>query len=128
LLKDTFAKIRSTPQIDNSQDWFLIEAKETNGYTIVKLRRDLNTCDKEGDLEIRKETNYLVFAWNDKDLLTGINDWQYHGKNRRIKVEFLLNFRSETLEEEDLDIKDAFIHEMKLNNVKYFHIFDKLVN
>jgi hypothetical protein len=117
ILKDTFAKIRSTPQIDKSQDWFLIEAREINGYTIVKLRRNLDTCDKEGDLEIRKETNYLVFAWNDKDPVTGVNDWQYHGKNRRIKVEFLLNYKDETLEQEDLDIKDAFIHEMKLNNV-----------
>ena len=116
-LKDTHATRFSTPQTDPQQDWFLIEAAELSGYTIVKMKRKLNTCDKDHDMEIKAETNYLIVAWNDADPITGNNDWRYHGANRRSKVEFLLLYRDESLTDEDQEIANAITVEYKLAKV-----------
>ena len=91
ILKDTYANSRSTPKIDPKQDWILLEAREIKNYTTLKIKRKLNTCDKENDLEIKEETQRLIFAWNDFDPVTGENDWLYHGRNRKIKSAILLN-------------------------------------
>jgi hypothetical protein len=115
--KDTYASDFKTPMTDKHQDWFLIEASELNGYTIVKLKRKLNTCDKEEDFEIKDETHYLLFAWNNIDPATGNNDWVYHGPNRRIKVDILLNFKNETLSEESEDVVNAIKYDYFLPNV-----------
>ena len=116
-LKDTHATGFSTPQTDPQQDWFLIEAAELSGYTIVKMKRKLNTCDKDHDMEIKAETNYLIVAWDDADPITGNNDWRYHGANRRSKVEFLLLYRDESLTDEDHEIANSITVEYKLPNV-----------
>ena len=39
------------PEVDKSQDWFLIHAREENHKTILKFVRKLDTCD-EDDLPI----------------------------------------------------------------------------
>lgn len=117
-LKDTHATGFVTPITDNAQDWVLIGAKEENGYTILKMKRKLNTCDKENDIEIKEETNYLIVAWNDEDPVTGNNDWKYHDVNRRIKVEYLLNFRNETLVDENTDLQNALNYTYRLNNLQ----------
>lgn len=124
-LKDTHATGFSTPQTDPSQDWHLIEAKQINGYTIVKMKRKLETCDKAHDIAIQEETNYLIFAWNDRDPVTGNNDWGYHGTNRRTKVDYLLLYKNETLTEEDNDLEGAYISEFRLDNVVVGSYFKK---
>jgi hypothetical protein len=72
----------------------LLDSNEVNGYTILKFKRKLSTCDTH-DVEIKKETNHMIFAWNDKDPVTGNNDWSYHFKNKRIRVDYLLDYKNE---------------------------------
>jgi len=76
------------------QDWTLLAGKEMDGYTIIKMSRPLKTCDEENDIEIKKETNYLIFAWNPSDPVN--NNWKYHDKNRRVRVLMLLGYRDPT--------------------------------
>jgi hypothetical protein len=103
--------------IDAQQDLNLIESKEENGYTILKFKRKLNTCDKDDDLVIKKETNYLIAAWNNNDP-TVENGWLKHDLNsKRVKVDYLLGFRDteEDLIASELEVSDNV--EMKLTNV-----------
>ena len=117
-LKDTHVKTEKTkPIIDKIQDWFLVDAKEVDGYTILKIKRSLITCDKDDDIDIKKETSYLLFAWNDNDPVTGENDWGYHGKNRRIKVDMLLGFKNEDADFDDQELKEATPIDLVLNKV-----------
>ena len=103
--------------IDAQQDLNLIESKEENGYTVLKFKRKLNTCDKDDDLTIKKETNYLIAAWNKNDPIVE-NGWLKHDSNsKRVKVEYLLGFRDT---EEDLIVSESDVSdkvEMKLTNV-----------
>ena len=120
-LKDTHVETEKTkPFLDKIQDWFLVDAKEVDGYTILKIKRSLITCDKENDLDIKMETNYLLFAWNDQDPATGENDWGYHGKNRRIKVDMLLGFKNEDADFDDQELKEATPIDLVLDKVMFF--------
>ena len=51
ILKDRFAEARSLPPIDPSQDWFLLNSEEENGFTILEFSRNFTTCD-DRDLDI----------------------------------------------------------------------------
>ena len=98
--KDTYSSEVSSPKIDEKQDWMLLDSNEINGYTILKFKRKLATCDTK-DVEIKKETNHMIFAWNDKDPVSGNNDWSYHFKNKRIRVDYLLDYKSEKVKLDD---------------------------
>ncbi|CAF1000533.1 unnamed protein product [Brachionus calyciflorus] len=113
-LKDTYATSKSTPLVDDEQNWDLLDASEQDGYTILKIKRKLITCDQGNDYDIKLETQRLIFAWSDQDPETGDNDWSYHGANRKIKSAILLNFQDETSQIPDSEIND--VHEIHLNN------------
>lgn len=107
------------------QDLILIESKEENGYTVLKFKRKLNTCDKDDDMIIKKETNYLIAAWNNNDPATE-NGWQKHDFNsKRIKVDYLLGFKDTV---EDLIASESLVSQkvsLQLKNVNkllYFSI------
>jgi hypothetical protein len=119
-LKDTHVDSSKTkPLLDKQQDLTLIDSKELNGYTILKFKRKLNTCDKD-DMEIKIETNYMIFAWNDEDPLTGNDDWKKHvGSNKRSKVDYLLSFREAPMPQQQIDEEGAYKFEMKLDNVSF---------
>lgn len=121
--QDTHAVARSAPIVDPSQDWSLIEGAQTNGYTIVKYKRPLKSCDTENDIEIKKETNYLIFAWNAQDPVD--DKWAYHGKNRRIVVDMLLNFRpvDQNLETLVVESENAHKIDFTLKNVRNKNFF-----
>ena len=122
-LKDTHSEKNSKPKIDKTQDWFLVDAKEVDGYTILKIKRSLITCDKNDDLDIKTETNYLLFAWNDKDPVTGENDFDYHGKNKRTKVDMLLGFRNQDVGVDvNSELSQAMPVDLVLNNVNMLFI------
>ena len=97
----------------------LLESKEQDGYTILKFKRKLNTCDKDNDMVIKKETNYLIAAWNEIDPQSEDGWIKHASKNKRVKVDFLLGFRDV---EEDLvaiESQNATAHEYKLSEVFY---------
>ena len=39
--------------MDNEQNWDLLDGAEIDGYTILKYKRKLFSCDKENDKEIK---------------------------------------------------------------------------
>ena len=50
-IQDRHTTAHAPPELDSSQDWFLIEGKENEFGTILKFVRKLDTCDKD-DLPI----------------------------------------------------------------------------
>ena len=119
-LKDTHVDSSKTkPLLDKQQDLTLIDSKELNGYTILKFKRKLNTCDKD-DIEIKIETNYMIFAWNDEDPLTGNDDWKKHvGSNKRTKVDYLLSFKEPILPQQQIVEEAAYKYDVILKNVSF---------
>ena len=47
LLQDRYAYGRTTPSIDDSQDWVLTGANEEGGFTTLQFERKLDTCDPD---------------------------------------------------------------------------------
>lgn len=52
-LKDCHATGKYAPTEDPQQDYILIDGIEVDGYTILKFKRKLITCDKSNDKEIK---------------------------------------------------------------------------
>jgi hypothetical protein len=117
-LKDCYAAGRSAPVSDLQQDYILLDGAEIEGYTILKFKRKLNTCDDINDKEIKIGTQYMIFAWNNVDPLTGNNDWKYHGSTNRVsRTIMLLTFKDESLDQQTNLPTDTFTHSMRVPNV-----------
>jgi hypothetical protein len=67
--------------IDKKQDWTLLAHSISNGYTIVKFKRDLDTCDDKEDIAIESGTPRIIYAWNTNQPINGAID--YHGTRNR---------------------------------------------
>ncbi|RMZ97977.1 DBH-like monooxygenase 1 -like protein, partial [Brachionus plicatilis] len=78
-LFDTFATRKSSPLKDAQQDWTMLEAREVNGFTLLKLKRKLNTGDTN-DIAITNKPTFLIFSWNNQDPIS--ESWIYHGPNK----------------------------------------------
>lgn len=72
LIKDCYALNNSKPMIDKTtNDWFPLNGREENGWTIIQFKRLLNTCDQQMDvpikvndtLELCRSTNEIL-VWN----------------------------------------------------------------
>ena len=58
--QDRFAAIAHIlPPIDESQDWYLVNSDQQNGYTMMEVTRQLVTCDKK-DVPIRVKCNRVI--------------------------------------------------------------------
>ena len=51
-MQDRFADGRYLPDVDESQDWFLVNGEEQNGHTILEFTRNFKPCDPN-DLPIK---------------------------------------------------------------------------
>lgn len=70
-------------------------------------------------MPIKKETQYLIAAWNNNDPTTE-SGWMKHDFNsKRIKVDYLLGFRDANDGLVESESEAAFKYDMKLNNVTY---------
>jgi hypothetical protein len=70
------------------------------------------------------ETQYMIFAWNNEDPITGNGDWKYHGTSQRfIRVTMLLSFKDETLAEQNLLPSNLMTHTMRAKNVNIWLLF-----
>lgn len=117
-LKDTHAVGKQAPIVDLTQNWDLLDASEKEGFTMLKIKRKLYTCDQKDDFDIKLETQRLIFAWSDQDPDNLNLDWMYHGPNRRIKSAVLLNFADEASSDEiNSEITDSY--EFHLDNVDF---------
>ena len=58
-MQDRFAAIAHIlPPIDDSQDWYMVDSDQQNGYTTMEVTRQLVTCDKK-DVPI-KVNNIII--------------------------------------------------------------------
>jgi hypothetical protein len=97
------------------QDFTLIDGVEIDSYTILKFKRKLNTCDLKGDVEIKNETTFLIFAWNKNDP-NNDNFFSPHSPtDRKMKSVHLLNYKA-SLAHNDLP-PDTFTVDLQLENV-----------
>lgn len=76
-------------KIDSKQDWFLLAGKQTNGFTIIKFTRLIDTCDTAQDLVIPGQTTKIIIAWGTTAPSSG-NNITYHGTSNRAPVAMLL--------------------------------------
>jgi hypothetical protein len=66
-------------------------------------------------------TQYLIFAWNNEDPVTGNNDWKYHGtKQRSQRATMLLNFKSTDKQNDDLSSLEIMTQDFRVDNVKNY--------
>ena len=80
--KDRYAFGKSLPQIDESQDWHLLEGHQNSTHTVLKFTRPLISCDKEMDRDITKDTIRVIYAFGDSDP-NSESDIQMHGRHQR---------------------------------------------
>ncbi len=60
--------LRSTPRIDDSQDFDLLMARENATHTVVRFSRPWHTCDETGDADLsRGDTVRLIWALHPDD-------------------------------------------------------------
>jgi hypothetical protein len=60
-MKDCYATGNAAPSADSSQDWVLLEANEQDGYTMLKYKRKIETCDTQYDRAVN--VRYLILTW-----------------------------------------------------------------
>lgn len=52
----------SKPILDKTtNDWFPLNGREENGWTIIQFKRLLNTCDQQMDVQIKVKSSKLIF-------------------------------------------------------------------
>ena len=81
--QDRYAEGRFLPPIDESQDWFLTNSEEENGYTVLEFFRNLTSCDPQDlDITVGKGNVWLtllnsaVYAYSLQQLvLCGVSVW-----------------------------------------------------
>lgn len=81
-VKDCYSRMKLAPSVDRKQDWILLESGQINGYTILKVKRKLDTLDTTEDIAIVNETHNLICAWSENDPSPNGSDWRYHGRTR----------------------------------------------
>jgi len=110
------------PQIDESQDWILLDSKQNSTHTIIKFSRPYTTCDKEFDRQITRDTTRLIYAYSDSDPKSFTN-FRIHGRHERGSKSVLLLSYTESFQNEpkETDLKSFTL---SLNNV----CFDQKIN
>ncbi|XP_070555180.1 DBH-like monooxygenase protein 1 [Ptychodera flava] len=117
-LSDRFATSHGEPSIDESQDYTLLAAKETQSQTILTFSRNFRTCDHR-DLDIQESVMSIIWAYHpddpdDPDNLVTMTGLAYHGTERRGKRNiYLLDYASLI---PDVSIDDPGIKIMELRN------------
>ncbi|XP_054153127.1 DBH-like monooxygenase protein 1 [Oppia nitens] len=79
---DRFASGESVPQIDESQDWYLISSKQNSTHTVIHFQRPLITCDHNNDRDITRDTTRLIYAYSDSDPQSD-TDLKIHSSHQR---------------------------------------------
>lgn len=78
---DRHIKIRSVI-VDSKQDWQLLNCFRKDNYTIIKFKRNIDTCDPTEDLIIEEGTPKVIYAWSTQTPSIG-SDISYHGTQNR---------------------------------------------
>ena len=119
ILKDRYATDETLPQIDESQDWILLDSKQNSTHTIIKFSRPYTTCDKEFDRQITRDTTRLIYAYSDSDPKS-ITNLKIHGRHERGSKSVLLLSYTESFQNEpkETDLKSFTLN---VENVSTFY-------
>ncbi|XP_078483159.1 DBH-like monooxygenase protein 1 isoform X1 [Ciona intestinalis] len=89
-ITDRHATADSFPPKDTQQDVELLAASETNGWTMLKFRRQLAACETTFDRPITEDTLKLIWAYGTSDPVgTDIVAGNYHGITNRGTQNFI---------------------------------------
>lgn len=61
-LKDCHAESKTRPILDKQQDYILLDGAEIDGYTILKFKRKLITCDLADDKNIKVNPSFSAMS------------------------------------------------------------------
>ncbi|CAF2711169.1 unnamed protein product [Rotaria sp. Silwood2] len=114
-LQDRYATTNARPVLDNStQDWFLLQGREKDGWTVIQFKRLLDTCDSM-DFPIISGTNTLIFAYGLVDLDSNRPeiDITYHDTRRNTRIIPLRSYADPPSDNKFIGL-DTF--EFRLNN------------
>ncbi|CAF1224031.1 unnamed protein product [Rotaria sp. Silwood1] len=114
-LQDRYATSNTRPVLDNTtQDWFLLQGREKDGWTAIQFKRLLDTCDLM-DLPIKSGTNTLIFAYGlvDLDPNRPEIDITYHNTRRNTRILPLRSYADPPSDDKFIGL-DTF--EFRLNN------------
>ncbi|XP_045916784.1 DBH-like monooxygenase protein 2 homolog [Micropterus dolomieu] len=87
--KDYYATGDTMPLVDKQQSYTLLSLTESEGQTIVKFARSIQSCDDQ-DFQITAEPIKLIYAYGLTDVIS------YHGARRGTKEVNLLNYMPRT--------------------------------
>ncbi|CAF0775985.1 unnamed protein product [Adineta ricciae] len=108
-LQDRYSTANSRPMRDNTtQDWFVLQGQEKDGWTAIRFKRLLHTCDSM-DVPIKSGTNILIFAYGLVDLDSNRPevDIMYHGTRRNSRMLPLRSYADPPADEKFLGL-DTF--------------------
>ncbi|XP_054152477.1 DBH-like monooxygenase protein 2 homolog [Oppia nitens] len=108
---DRFASGESVPQIDESQDWYLISSKQNSTHTVIHFQRPLITCDHNNDRDITRDTTRLIYAYSDSDPQSD-TDLKMHSSHQRGSKSVLL------LTDPSTQKYEPMVHELNNRNIQ----------
>ena len=79
---DRFASGEVMPQIDGSQDWYLLDSRQNSTHSVLKFWRPLTSCDKTEDRDVTRDTIRVIYAYSDVDPKSE-DRIQIHGRHMR---------------------------------------------
>jgi len=77
------------PQIDEREDWYLIDSQQNSTHTSLQFTRPLITCDDMNDRDITRDTIRIIYAFSDSDPKS-ISDIPMHKSKERGSKSVLL--------------------------------------
>ena len=104
------------PQIDESQDWYLIDSAQNSTHTSIQFNRPLITCDPY-DRDITRDSTRVIYAYGDSDPKSE-TDIEIHGRHQRgVKsILFLTYAKTVVTEPKETDIKSLALTVNNVNN------------
>ena len=105
------------PQIDESEDWYLIDSVQNSTHTIIQFSRPLITCDRNKDRDITRDTTRLIYAFSDSDPKS-VTDIKIHGHHQRGSRSALLLSQPKSLDTEPQE-KDLKNFVLNVKNVRF---------
>lgn len=116
---DRWSEAKRLPKVDKKQDWYLEQAMQQAGRTVIKFTRKLITCDDKEDIDIvEKNTARIIWAYSDTKPTVGSTP-MYHRTTRGTKSIQLIGVKSSVYGHKDPILPpDAVAFDLVMDNVE----------
>ncbi|XP_074653681.1 DBH-like monooxygenase protein 1 [Tubulanus polymorphus] len=142
-LRDMHGVGNAMPVPDAYENWTLKVGYEKDGYTQLTFYRQLDTCDKDGDLRIESGAQRIIYAYNDEDP-TDPDTIKYHKSNRGALTLYLLDkpeptftpgpdfksfeFRMPAIEQKVQPGNELYVHHMLVKECRKGRLNDSVLS